>query len=104
MLSDKQRCIKYHFLSVRYETTSDWTPVIQAIGEHSTHRQWAEPYLYKFITKIIKQYSLPKSELLKHSDPEYKHIAKENKYTDYILSKSLMINISKYGIHLVGSA
>ena len=29
--------IKYHFLSHWYDPTRDWTPVSQAIGEHSTH-------------------------------------------------------------------
>ena len=37
MLSVKQGGIKYHFLSLWYDSTLDWTPVIWAIGEHSTH-------------------------------------------------------------------
>ena len=36
MLSVKQGGIKYHFLSLWYDLTWDWTPVSQAIGEHST--------------------------------------------------------------------
>ena len=36
MLSVKQGGIKYHFLSLWYDSTWDWTPVSQAIGEHST--------------------------------------------------------------------
>ena len=37
MLSVKQGSIKYHFLSLWYDSTWDWTPVSLAIGKHSTH-------------------------------------------------------------------
>ena len=36
MLSVKQGRIKYHFFSLSYDLTWDWTPVSQIIGEHST--------------------------------------------------------------------
>ena len=36
MLSVKQVRIKYHFLSLWYDTTWDWNPVSRTIGEHST--------------------------------------------------------------------
>ena len=36
-LSVEQGEIKYHFLSLWYYSTRDWTPVSQSIGEHSTH-------------------------------------------------------------------
>ena len=32
MLSVKQEGIKYHFLSLCYDATWDWTPVSQTIG------------------------------------------------------------------------
>ena len=35
MLSVKQGGIKYHFLSLWYGSTSDWTPVSRTIGERS---------------------------------------------------------------------
>ena len=35
MLSAKQGSIKYHFLSLWYDSTWDWTQVSRAIGEHS---------------------------------------------------------------------
>ena len=35
MLSAKQGGIKYHFLSLWYDSTWDWTQVSRAIGEHS---------------------------------------------------------------------
>ena len=35
LLSVKQSCIKYHFWV--FNMTWDWTPVFQAIGEHSNH-------------------------------------------------------------------
>ena len=37
MVSVKQGGIKYHFLSLRYDSTWDWTLVSQTIGEHSIH-------------------------------------------------------------------
>ena len=36
MLSVKQGGIKYHFLSLWYDSTWDWTQVSRAIGEHSS--------------------------------------------------------------------
>ena len=36
MLSVKQGGIKYHFLSLGYDSTWDWIPVSQTIGEHLT--------------------------------------------------------------------
>ena len=35
MMSVKQGGIKYHFLSLWYDSTWDWTQVSRAIGEHS---------------------------------------------------------------------
>ena len=37
MLSDKQGGIKYHFLSLWYDSIWDWTQFSRAIGEHSNH-------------------------------------------------------------------
>ena len=37
MLSVKQGSIKYHFLSLWYDSTWDWTQVSRAISEHSNH-------------------------------------------------------------------
>ena len=37
VLSVKQGRIKYHFLSLWYDLTWDWSPVSWTIGEHSTH-------------------------------------------------------------------
>ena len=37
MLSVKQVGTKYHFLSLWYNVTWDWTQVSRTIGEHSTH-------------------------------------------------------------------
>ena len=38
LLSVKQGGIKYHFWSIWYDSTWDWTQVSQAIGKHSNHR------------------------------------------------------------------
>ena len=43
MLSVKQGGIKFHFLSLWYDSTWDWTQVSRAIGEHSNH--WANQNL-----------------------------------------------------------
>ena len=37
MLSVKQGGIKHHFLSLSYDSTSDWTPVSLVIGERSNY-------------------------------------------------------------------
>ena len=37
MLDIKQGGIKYHFLSLWYDSTWDWTPVSRTIDELSTH-------------------------------------------------------------------
>ena len=38
ILSVKQGDIKYHFLSLWYDSTWDWTPISRTIDEHSTHQ------------------------------------------------------------------
>ena len=45
MLSVKQGGIKYHFLSLWYYSTCDWTQVSRAIGEHSNHH--AKIYMWE---------------------------------------------------------
>ena len=45
MLSVKQGSIKYHFLSVLYDSTWDWTQVSWTIGKHSTHYANGPVYL-----------------------------------------------------------
>ena len=40
--------VKYHFKSFWNDATSDWTPVSQTIGEHSTFLA-NEPVLYIYI-------------------------------------------------------
>ena len=37
MVNVKQGGIKYHFLSLWYDSAWKWTPVYQTIGKHSTH-------------------------------------------------------------------
>ena len=41
MLSVKQGGIKYHFLSLWYDSTWDWTQVSRAIGEHYSVSNWS---------------------------------------------------------------
>ena len=48
MLSVKQGGIKYHFLSLWYDLTWDWTQVSRAIGEHSNRLANVR---YKFFNK-----------------------------------------------------
>ena len=49
MLSVKQGGIKYHFFSLWYDSTWDWTQVSRAIGEHSNR---SDPKSRKFLEKI----------------------------------------------------
>ena len=51
MLSVKQGSIKYHFFSLWYDSTWDWTLLSQAISEHSTHL--ANGLLEKLYTENI---------------------------------------------------
>ena len=37
MLSAKQGGIKYHFFSLWYESTKDWTPISWTIAEYFTY-------------------------------------------------------------------
>ena len=54
MLSVKQGGIKYHFLSLWYDSTWDWTQVSQAIGKHSN--RWANTHVYiPIYTQISKK-------------------------------------------------
>ena len=44
MLRVKQVGIKYHFLSLWYDSTWDWTPVSQTIGKHKlADHSWGQP-------------------------------------------------------------
>ena len=45
MLSVKQGAIKYHFLSLWYDSTWYWTQVSRAIGEHSNHSNHLHIYI-----------------------------------------------------------
>ena len=52
MLSVKQGGIKYHFLSLWYDSTWDWTQVSRAIGEHSNCKAnvlYIYIYIYIFV-------------------------------------------------------
>ena len=53
MLSVKQGGIKYHFLSLWYDSTWDWTQVSQAIGEHSNHYANVQPYCANTLVKVM---------------------------------------------------
>ena len=46
MLSDKQGGVKYHFLSLWYDSTWDWTQGCRAIGEDSNHKINVQSYVY----------------------------------------------------------
>ena len=53
MLSANQGGIKYHFLSLSYDSTSDWIQVSRAIGQLSNHYANVRLYLFYFILYII---------------------------------------------------
>ena len=50
MLSVKQGGMKYHFLSLYYDSTGDWSPVSWTIREHFTHKPSGPKY--KYIKKL----------------------------------------------------
>ena len=53
MLSVKQGCIKYHFLSLWYDLTWDGTQFSRAIGQHSNHYTQVRYFrLYELIKKL----------------------------------------------------
>ena len=52
MLSVKQGGIKYHFLTLWYDSTRDWTQVFSGIDEHSNHYNNIR-YKYYYLTVII---------------------------------------------------
>ena len=56
MLSVKQGGIKYHFLSLWYDSTWDWNPIFQTIGEHYLLGQW--PVLILIISRRIYAFKL----------------------------------------------
>ena len=53
MLSVKQINIKYHFLSLWYDSAWNWTPVSQPIGKHSTTKPMEK---YVAIQKQVHSY------------------------------------------------
>ena len=54
LLNVKQGGIKYHFKSLWYDVTWDWTQVCRIIGEYSTHRANELVYIYIYIYKKQK--------------------------------------------------
>ena len=53
VLSGKQGGIKYHILNLWYDSTWDWTPVSQTIGEHFPLSNY-DIFCYKFISSLFK--------------------------------------------------
>ena len=59
MLSVKQGGIKYHFLSLWYDLTWDWTQVSRTIGEHSNSHQICLTEIYSFLETLnITEYNV----------------------------------------------
>ena len=53
MQSIKQGGIKYHSLSLWYDSTWDWTQISRAIGEHSNHHANVRFQIYIYILREI---------------------------------------------------
>ena len=53
MLNVKQGEIKYHFMSIWYDMTWDWTLISRAIAEYSTHNGPVYIYIYIYIYVYI---------------------------------------------------
>ena len=56
MLSAKQGSIKYHFFSLWYDSSWDWTQVSGTIGEHSNHYANPTKSLYLSLSLYIYIY------------------------------------------------
>ena len=52
MLSVEQVGIKYHFLSLGYDLTRDWTLISRSISEHFNHYA-KEPYIYMCVCVCV---------------------------------------------------
>ena len=57
MLSVKQGGIKYHFLSLWYDSTWNWTQVSRTIGEHSTTKPMGRILIYLHFLHEIFYYN-----------------------------------------------
>ena len=64
MLNVKQRGIKYHFLSLWYDSFGDWTSVSPTIGERSNHYIYIYIYIYIIIITYYRLLSMYLSPLL----------------------------------------
>ena len=60
MLSVKQGGIKYHFLSLWYDPTWDWTQVSRATGEHSNPHANVNHYSMIIVMNLLLVQSLNK--------------------------------------------
>ena len=79
MLSVKQGSIKYHFKSLWYDTTWDWTLVSRTIVEHSTplilmRKSWTDIFSFKLLVEYDRLGSLNfvRPRVLKKENSEFK--------------------------------
>ena len=70
MLSVKQGGIKYHFYSLWYDSTWDWTQVSRAIGEHSN--RWAKVFNKNALRMISRVRGWKENGLLGAEKEPYK--------------------------------
>ena len=63
-LSVKQGSIKYHFLSLWYDSTWDWRPVFRVIGEHSDHYIYIYIYIYMYLPIHLHEQEATQSQFL----------------------------------------
>ena len=65
--------IKYHFLSLWYDSTWDWTPISKMIGEHSNYKangQNIEKILEDLRKLAVTQTPLKNSQLILWKTPK----------------------------------
>ena len=89
VLSVKQGGIKYHFLSLWYDSIWDWTPVTRTISEHSTPK-----------TELLEFFSITKIENQRYAPLKFLYIAKIFSFTackSFIVCRSQFNN---YSLHL----
>ena len=58
MLSVKRGGIKYHFLSLWYDSTWNWTLVSWTIGKHSNHHANVHKYIYIYIYTLSAEFRI----------------------------------------------
>ena len=100
MLSVKQGGIKYHFLSLWYDLTWDWTPVSWTIGKHSTRSAYAANNIKQILgstqqnSSCTATYHLSR-KLYKSGEPDMQDTDGEERTDTYITYSSVPLRMDE---------